>query len=101
MSGVRLIYDGREYEDTSPTRAIRAKCLDCCAGQKGEIRQCTTPSCPLWPFRMGRNPFIAVKRGEEVWDVTTEQKGSDGLKEKTASENHRSPLLEEEPMAFD
>jgi hypothetical protein len=40
-----------------PTKAIRAKCVDCCAGDMSEVRKCVTVSCPLWPFRMGRNPF--------------------------------------------
>jgi hypothetical protein len=37
--------------------AIRAKCLDCCCWQPGEVAQCTAVHCPLWPFRMGDNPF--------------------------------------------
>ncbi len=40
----------------TPLRAIRANCLDCCAGQRREVRECHLTDCPLWPFRMGRNP---------------------------------------------
>ena len=40
----------------TPLRAIRLKCLDCCAGQRKEVRLCPAKDCPLWPFRMGRNP---------------------------------------------
>ncbi len=42
--------------DTRITRgqAIRAKCLDCCCGQHGEVRRCTAMNCPLWRFRLGR-----------------------------------------------
>ena len=36
---------------------IRAKCLDCCCYQVGEIRKCTAVQCVLWPYRMGSNPF--------------------------------------------
>lgn len=43
----------------SPIKAIRAKCLDCCGGQVAEARKCTATGCPLWPFRMGKNPFHA------------------------------------------
>lgn len=43
----------------SPIKAIRAKCLDCCGGMESEVRKCVIPACPLWPFRMGRNPFHA------------------------------------------
>lgn len=30
---------------------IKAKCLDCCAYQKEEVRQCTCEHCPLWDER--------------------------------------------------
>jgi hypothetical protein len=41
----------------SPLKALRARCLDCCAGSAHEVRLCTAAACPLWPFRMGRNPW--------------------------------------------
>lgn len=40
----------------SPLQAIRARCLDCCGGQLVEVRECTASSCPLWPYRFGREP---------------------------------------------
>jgi hypothetical protein len=40
-------------------KAIRAKCLDCCCHQEAEVRRCTAINCPLWPFRMGTNPWRA------------------------------------------
>lgn len=41
----------------APIKAIRAKCLDCCGGSEAEVRKCVSVTCPLWPMRMGRNPF--------------------------------------------
>jgi hypothetical protein len=38
-------------------KIIRAKCLDCCGGQPSEVRKCVLIDCPLWPVRMGVNPF--------------------------------------------
>lgn len=38
-------------------KVIRAKCTDCVCGQIAEIRKCTCAGCPLWPYRMGKNPF--------------------------------------------
>lgn len=35
-------------------KAIRLKCLDCCAYQPAEVRKCPVVDCPLWRFRMGR-----------------------------------------------
>ena len=41
-------------ERISRSKAIRLKCLDCCAGQAAEVRKCPAENCPLWRFRMGR-----------------------------------------------
>lgn len=40
----------------TPMKAIRAKCLDCCAGQYSEVKMCPCTSCPLYDFRLGKNP---------------------------------------------
>ena len=37
-------------------KAIRAKCLDCMCDQQAEVRRCPCIECPLFPYRMGRNP---------------------------------------------
>ena len=42
---------------TSPLKAIRAKCLDCCCDQITEVKLCPASTCPLHPFRFGKNPF--------------------------------------------
>lgn len=34
-------------------KAIRYKCLDCCAYDPKEVRECTCYACPLWRYRMG------------------------------------------------
>lgn len=45
-----------EHPESYP-KAIRAKCLDCACGQPSEVRKCVIYHCPLWPLRMGVNPF--------------------------------------------
>lgn len=40
----------------TPMQAIRAKCIDCCCGQVYEVKLCTAKDCPLFAFRMGKNP---------------------------------------------
>jgi hypothetical protein len=40
-----------------PMKAIRAKCVDCSAGNVAEVRRCVVIKCALWPFRLGSNPF--------------------------------------------
>jgi hypothetical protein len=45
----------------TPLRAIRAKCIDCSGGSKPEVKHCPITDCPLWPYRMGKNPARAGK----------------------------------------
>lgn len=40
--------------------AIRAFCVLCVGGPRA-ARMCPSVSCPLWPFRMGHNPFRGSK----------------------------------------
>ena len=37
-------------------KIIREKCLDCCCGSV-EVKLCHIKDCPLFPYRMGKNPF--------------------------------------------
>ena len=58
-------FDQEVSENKSILRAIRLKCLDCSAYQEGEIRECPVTTCPLYPFRLGKNPFLKKKLTEE------------------------------------
>lgn len=40
----------------SPVKAIKKHCLDCSGGSKKEVRECIIQDCPLYPFRLGKNP---------------------------------------------
>lgn len=72
-----------EYKH-NPVKAIREKCLECSNGQPSEVKYCPVEKCPLYPFRLGKNPFR--KR-----EMTEEQRKAvgDRLREarKTASDN--------------
>jgi len=52
---------GADLQDKSeiftPKKAIRKKCIDCSGGSLREVRLCWATECPLYPFRMGKNPF--------------------------------------------
>ena len=50
--------------EKSPIKAIRAYCLDCSDTPKN-ILNCHLKNCPLWEFRLGRNPFIKRQMTEE------------------------------------
>lgn len=45
----RIFYDS--YQGKSKARALKAKCLDCCAFDKIEVKNCIVKTCPLWFFR--------------------------------------------------
>ena len=51
------------HEPMSPMEAIRARCLDCCAGSSDEVRKCTAMACPSWPFRTAKNPWREISEG--------------------------------------
>ncbi len=40
----------------TPVKAIRKKCLECAGQRYLYIRYCEHAECPLFAFRMGRNP---------------------------------------------
>lgn len=45
--------------------AIRAKCLQCMCGSAKEVLLCGSGNCPLWPFRMGTDPWRAPMPEEQ------------------------------------
>ena len=42
---------------TSPTKAIRAFCVECSGDSTAEVKRCPATHCPLYPFRFGKNPY--------------------------------------------
>jgi hypothetical protein len=52
--------DGKRPKSTrNPVKAIRAFCLECVCGSPREVELCVSPECPLYPFRLGKNPYRA------------------------------------------
>jgi len=39
-----------------PVKAIRKFCIQCMGGQTREVKKCTAKKCPLYIFRLGKNP---------------------------------------------
>ena len=62
-----------EDELKSPIKAIRAKCLDCCCDQQEEVKLCPATTCPLYPFRLGKNPFRKREMSEEQRKAAAER----------------------------
>ena len=61
----------------TPIKAIRAKCLDCCAGQRKEVHLCHLTDCSLHPYRLGRRPALPTTTGE----LAASFAGSDGAED--------------------
>ena len=38
---------------TKLLKAIHKNCVECCAGDRAEVRNCSMKECPLYPYRMG------------------------------------------------
>ena len=56
----------------TPIKAIRAKCLECCAGQYHEVRFCKVKGCALYEYRFGHRP-----RKDEPKEESTEKGNND------------------------
>ena len=54
----------------SPLKAIKKNCLECCGDNQNEVKLCTATSCPLYSFRLGKNPF----RKKKTDNLTEEEK---------------------------
>jgi hypothetical protein len=57
----------------NPNSGIRTFCLECQGNDTVGVRQCPSFNCPLWPFRMGGNPFygrLVNSTGEEESNET-------------------------------
>lgn len=63
-----------ETSNKNPVKAIRKKCIECSGGSKSEVEKCVIPDCPLYPFRMGRNPFRTVREMSEEQKVAAIQR---------------------------
>ena len=51
--------------NTNPVKAIREFCLDCCGGDRSEVKMCPATKCALYPFRFGKNPYRAKREMTE------------------------------------
>jgi hypothetical protein len=47
------------HQPEAVLKAIRRKCLECSGGSHAEVTDCLVRQCPLFPFRLGKNPWRA------------------------------------------
>jgi hypothetical protein len=63
LTALRTPFDSRNSQEIryrnrikNRATAITAMCIVCQGGRKG-VAECTAIECPLWPFRLGGDPF--------------------------------------------
>jgi hypothetical protein len=54
----------------TPLKAIKSMCVECLGGPGTEnlyalIRDCAAPACPLYEYRMGKNPYLKQNLTDE------------------------------------
>lgn len=58
--------------------AIRENCIGCAGGSPAEVRRCHLTKCPLWPYRMGTNPFTGRKGNPAAFKKAGNAMGAQG-----------------------
>ena len=66
-------YNKEVSENRNVLRAIKLKCLDCSTYNINEIKECPVKNCPLYPFRLGKNPFRKRELSEEERNKLSER----------------------------
>jgi hypothetical protein len=52
-----------------PVKVLRSFCLDCQGGSRKDVRECESNQCPMFPYRLGKNPnYKKVFRGGKAND---------------------------------
>ena len=57
----------------TPLSAIKAFCIDCMGGQSRLVKECTSKSCPLYPYRTGHNTNSKRTMTEEQRQMAAER----------------------------
>lgn len=80
---------------TSPLKAIREHCIECCGGSAHEVKLCATGRCPLYAFRFGKNPYRKPR------EMSEQEK--EALRDRLANarKQHRNSVEENEELQDD
>lgn len=66
----------------TPIKSIRLFCLECCGGSSNEVKLCPSTTCPLHPFRLGKNPNVKPREITEEQRQAIAKRLSEGKKRK-------------------
>ena len=58
-------------QETNPVKAIREMCIECMGGRGNTgystlIKECVVKVCPLFAFRLGKNPYLKKRELSEA-----------------------------------
>ena len=70
----------------TPLKAIKQFCYECCGENRSEVRGCTSTTCALKPFRLGKNPYINRKSLSEEQKELARQRLADARNRRKAEE---------------
>ena len=66
-------YDGMREVNLSPIKAIKEHCSECMCWVRAEVLGCTDKLCPLYPFRLGKNPGLKRELTEEQKEALSDR----------------------------
>ena len=52
-------------------QAIKAKCVDCCCGDRKEVKLCENKHCPLWTYRLGKEVIVEDNSHNQFYGQNT------------------------------
>ncbi|HLB75001.1 MAG TPA: hypothetical protein VJJ98_13350 [Sedimentisphaerales bacterium] len=78
----REAYD-RAMTGKSRKSAMHAFCAECCGWEIKEVHLCTSPECPLFPYRPRSRLAQGAPEGvpNEPGSMNSAQKGAEGIRE--------------------
>lgn len=79
-------------EITSPLMAIKQYCYECSGENRAEVKRCSSETCPLKPFRTGRNPFRKTRQLTEEEREAAAKRLEKARKSKQTSANTVKPF---------
>lgn len=86
--------DGLGIHRTSRGDAIRAYCVQICmCGSTKAVLECVSTACPLWPFKMGNDPWRAQRdmsedqRQAAADRLAAARRSAQGVREADAAED--------------
>ena len=72
--------------NNTPLKAIKQFCYECCGENRSEVRGCTSTTCALKPFRLGKNPYIKHKGLSEEQKELARQRLADARNRRKAED---------------